>query len=582
MLARIGEKIFNIRGKIFATALVLLALMMVASVISLFFAREVGKQLRHFTEEYLPAYGAVAGADVESLEAGLALRRLYIAYSSTPPNLEAAARYRAELDAKSAAFDAALADARKRLMRRIAEASAFEDVVALARLETRIAVVAEDTAKYKAFLKPLVPALEAGDLAAARNLLASLDPLRTELNQRLEYALAEMRRLTNLAADRTEKRQVEVLLTSGVVTAIAVLLGLIVTAVISSGMVAPLRRLLAATQQIEKGSLDLTIPVTSRDEIGRLTEAFNRMVGELRTKARIRETFGKYIDPRIVQGLIDRPELAAAAGERRTMTIFFCDMKGFTSLSEGLTPTGLVNVINAYLTEMSTPIREQSGIIDKYIGDAIMAFWGMPFTRDQDQARLACFAALDQLDRLQAFRQRLPELMGIKRGLPPIDMRIGIATGEVVVGNIGSDVTKSYTVMGDTVNFASRIEGANKAYGTHVLVSEQTASLAGDAVETREVDSIRAVGKSDPQRIFEVLGLKGTIPASVATMCTHFAEGLGAYRRQDWSAAEAAFAAALEAMPEDGPSKVMLKRIAVLREQPPGEGWDGVWTMTEK
>ncbi|MCK6451968.1 MAG: adenylate/guanylate cyclase domain-containing protein [Alphaproteobacteria bacterium] len=573
----------NIRAKIFATALGLLLLMQVASFINTRLARDVGKQLEHVSHEYLPAYGAIASADADSLEAGLALRRLYLAYSSQPPDLDAAKRYRAVLAEKSEAFERDLADARARLGRRIGDATGFEDIVALARLDERIAVIIHDIPKYKSVVTGrFLPALESGDLDAARAALASLDPLRTELNERLDAARQEMLRLAGFAAEQTEKEQNQVLLISSAVTFVALLLGLIVAAVISSGMVAPLRRLLSATQEVEKGSLDTVVPVTSRDEIGRLTQAFNRMVEELRVKARIRDTFGKYIDPRIVQGLIERPELAAAAGERRTMTIFFCDMKGFTPLSEGLTPTALVNVINAYLTEMSTPIREQSGIIDKYIGDAIMAFWGMPFTAEQDQAKLACFAAVDQLERLGAFRARLPELMGIKRGLPQVDMRVGIATGEVVVGNIGSDVTKSYTVMGDTVNFASRIEGANKQYGTHVLISEATAEMAARAVETREIDSILVVGKSEPQRIFELLGRKGAIADPQARLGARYAEGLAAYRRQDWSAAEAAFGAALETVPGDGPSTVMLKRVAALRADPPGPGWDGVWRMSEK
>jgi adenylate cyclase len=347
-------------------------------------------------------------------------------------------------------------------------------------------------------------------------------------------------------------------------------------------VVAPIRRLLTATQAVEGGNLDTNVAVASRDEIGSLAQAFNRMVGELRIKARIRETFGKYIDPRIVQGLIERPELAAASGERRTMTIFFCDMKGFTSLSEGLTPSGLVNVINGYLTEMSAPIREHSGIIDKYIGDAIMAFWGMPFNSEQDQARLACFAALDQLQRLDSFRAKLPELMGIKRNLPQIDMRIGIATGDVVVGNIGSDVTKSYTVMGDAVNFASRIEGANKAYGTHILVSKKTARRAAEAVETREIDSILVVGKTEPQRIFEVLGRKGEVGAEAMTARERYGEGLAAYRKRRWDEAEAGFRACIAAIADDPPAEVMLKRIALVRANPLPADWNGVWTLAEK
>src|SRR5262249_48761021 len=191
----------------------------------------------------------------------------------------------------------------------------------------------------------------------------------------------------------------------------------------------------------------------------------------------------------------------------------FCDMKGFTSLSEGMTPVGMVRIVNRYLATMSEPVRRNHGIIDKYIGDAIMAFWGPPFSPPEDQARLACPGGLEQLAALQAYRAELPELTGFKRGVPHIDMRIGVATGEVVVGNIGSEVSMSYTVMGDTVNFASRLESANKVYGSRFLVSARTAEMAAEVFAFRELDLLLVEGKQEPERIFEVLGRKGELSA---------------------------------------------------------------------
>ncbi len=572
----------TIRVKIFAAAVGLMLLMVVVANFNTRMARDVGRQLDHIVDEYIPAYASISDADVRSLELGLALRRLYIAHTAAPPDAAVIPIYRKEVSDKAKEYDADLAAARAKLAKRIGEAGGFEDAVALARLDTRLEVMMADQKKYAAELARALSALDAGDFAGAHNALLRLDPLRDEVDKLLDAAREAMLQLTSAAADETLKHQEEVIAISLVVMGTAVLLGLIFAGFVSSGVVAPIRRLLTATQAVEGGNLDTNVAVASRDEIGSLAQAFNRMVGELRIKARIRETFGKYIDPRIVQGLIDRPELAAASGERRTMTIFFCDMKGFTSLSEGLTPSGLVNVINGYLTEMSAPIREHSGIIDKYIGDAIMAFWGMPFNSEQDQARLACFAALDQLQRLDSFRAKLPELMGIKRNLPQIDMRIGIATGDVVVGNIGSDVTKSYTVMGDAVNFASRIEGANKAYGTHILVSKKTARRAAEAVETREIDAILVVGKTEPQRIFEVLGRKGEVGAEAMTARERYGEGLAAYRQQRWDEAETAFRASTAAMAGDPPAEVMLKRIALVRANPLPADWNGVWTMAEK
>jgi class 3 adenylate cyclase len=292
--------------------------------------------------------------------------------------------------------------------------------------------------------------------------------------------------------------------------------------------------------------------------------------------------FGKYVDPRIVAGLIDRPELSEAKGTRREMTILFCDMQGFTAFSEGMTPAGLVNVMNRYLTVLSAPVRDNKGIIDKYIGDAIMAFWGPPFTGDEEHARLACLAALGQFGSLPGFNGELPELTGIKRGLPEIKIRVGIATGDVIVGNIGSEQTRNYTVIGDTVNFASRLEGANKAYGTRLLISERTQRLAADAIETREIDAVLVVGKSEPQRIFEVLGRRGEVEPARLALRDAFATGLASYRHRDWSEAHEAFEECLAIAPDDKPAKVFLDRIAHYHAAPPEGEWNGVWALTAK
>jgi adenylate cyclase len=241
-----------------------------------------------------------------------------------------------------------------------------------------------------------------------------------------------------------------------------------------------------------------------------------------------------------------------------------------------------VRVINRYLGLMSEPIRRNQGIIDKYIGDGIMAFWGPPFSTGSDHARLACAAGIEQLAALPVFRAELPELTGLRRGGPAIDMRIGIATGDAIVGNIGSDLTMNYTVMGDTVNFASRLEGANKAYGTRLLISARTAALAAEVIACREIDLLRVEGKLEPERVFDVLGRRGEVPEAVTTMAAHFADGLAAYRRRDWRSAQAAFEAALAAQPEDGPTRVFLDRLKSLDPDAIPADWDGVWVLHEK
>ena len=318
--------------------------------------------------------------------------------------------------------------------------------------------------------------------------------------------------------------------------------------------------------------------MTTSDEIGQLAGAFNRMVVQLRDNQRVRETFGKYIDPCVVEGLIDRPNLTAAEGQRRVMTVLLCDLKGFTSLSEGMTPQGLVKVMNRYLSIMSEPIRANRGIIDKYIGDAIMAYWGPPFVDEADHARFACLATLEMIERIATLRREIPELLGV-RGTPmeKCDLRIGVATGEALVGSIGSDVMMSYTVMGDVVNLASRLEGANKLYGTRNLVSQRTIAAAGTAVEVREVDRVVVAGHTHSEVVFEILGNKGKLAPQQLSSRDSYLEGLTAYREKRWDDALGALNMSLEALPGDGPSMTLLKRVENLKAKPPSQDWDGTW-----
>jgi adenylate cyclase len=306
------------------------------------------------------------------------------------------------------------------------------------------------------------------------------------------------------------------------------------------------------------------------------------MVEQLRRNEQIRETFGRYFDPKIVAGIVDQPGRVGTEGQRRVMTVLFCDMKGFTHLSEGVTPQGLVKIMNFYLSTMSEPIREHRGIIDKYIGDAIMAYWGAPFVEESEHARLACLAAAGMIDRVTTLRKELPEILGVRSIPMECDIRIGIATGEVLAGSMGSKFMMSYTIMGDKVNLASRLEAANKEYGTRSLVSETTIAAAGDAVEAREIDRLVVLGQTQPQAVFEVLGKQGALTANQVALRNCYAEGLAAYRARRWEEARNAFNAALEAAPDDGPSLTLLGRIEKLESNPPPPDWDGAWQMDHK
>ena len=573
----------SIARKILATAMGLVALMALASSMSFFMANEVGSRIDRLTGEYIPAYSNLARANVRSLEQALALRRLLIAAGVSSMDEQTIAQDRGTFDRKGEEFAQELREARALINNEIASGKAFADPIALARLDTRILALIEDEQRhYTNEVGRLLRALSSGNAIERADEMRRIETMRDEINQRIEDIRHEMQGLLRAAAQDTRRDQTQVVIIGGILTALAALLGLGSATLIGGGMARPMRRLLDGTKAIEAGHLDIIVPVKSQDEVGRLTESFNRMTEQLRIKERIRETFGRYIDPRVVEGIIDHPAIAQGEGQRRVMTILFCDMKGFTAFSEGMTPQGLVKVMNRYLTTMSEPIRDQRGVIDKYIGDAIIAYWGPPFVSEGEQAGLACLAALEMLERLEPLHAEVMDLLGMRTGIPKIDMRVGIATGDALVGNIGSDFMMSYTVMGDTVNFASRLESANKAYQNRILISGATAALAASYIETREIDRLVVVGKTEPQEVFEVMARKGALTPTQEKLRERFAEGLATYRAQEWDKAKEAFDACLQIKPGDGPSVTFLHRIEILSAQPRRDNWDGVWVMDHK
>ena len=572
----------SIKRKIIGIALILIALMTVTALISLALVMQVSGRLEELTRSYVPAYAALARANVHSLERAVALRRMVIEKIQSPPDEARYADARKRFEESGGTVDREAKNARDLLDGLIAKGSSFGDAPALVRIDTRLADLTDGTrVQLNEEIARLLPLLDGGDQKAIAELLQRVDELRDDLNRQLDEVRGEMIKLLKSDSAATLRRQQTVVITAIVLTALAAALGLVFSIIVSAGLTRPVRHLLEGAQAVERGELDRTLAVTSQDEIGHLTMAFNRMVEQLRLKERIQETFGRYVDPRIVEGLISGPALAAE-GQRRVMTVLFCDVKGFVGVSEEMTPQGLVKVMNRYFSVMSAPIHDHGGIIDKYIGDAIMAYWGLPFTADSDQARFAGLAALDMLARVAPFRAELPELLGIRNVPISFDIRIGIATGEALVGSIGSDVMMSYTVMGETVNLASRLEGANKVYGGRILTTQATVTAAGDALEVREIDRVALVGQSHAQPVYEIMGRSGALTPNQIELRARYAAGLAAYRNRRWEDAREAFTAALAAMPDDGPTLAMLKRVDTLADAPPPENWDGAWHLDQK
>jgi adenylate cyclase len=573
----------TIRKRILGIAIGLIFLMAVTSALSIVMTRKVAHQLDELSSKYVEAYGHLARMNVRSLEQALALRRMIIAKMQMPPDDAAFAERKKIYEAKQTEVDQEAQAARALINAIIDDTSTDSDNARLGRIDDRIENVNSGLRSYlgEEYMK-LLPLLEARKFADAMDSLTRSDMLRDEYSRKVEEIRMDMMAQVRADAKATMRNQSAAITISVVLTVLASVIGLLFAMFVSIGITRPVRRLLDGTRAVEAGRLDGSIDVTTRDEIGQLTAAFNKMVEQLRHKERLRETFGRYVDPRVVEGLIDHQSLTASDGERRVMTVLFCDMKGFTRLSEGMTPQGLVKVMNHYLSTMSAPIRSHRGIIDKYIGDAIMAYWGPPFTENSEQARLACLAAVEMADRGTALRTELPELLGVRTVPSDCDVRIGIATGEVLVGSIGSEFMMSYTVMGDAVNLASRLENANRFYGSHSLASEAAIMAAGDAVESREIDRLVVVGQTHPEAVFEIIGRAGDLTERQLELLARYAEGLAAYRARRWDDARRAFQAALDAVPGDGPSMAMAPRVENFQANPPAADWDGAWRLDQK
>jgi adenylate cyclase len=297
---------------------------------------------------------------------------------------------------------------------------------------------------------------------------------------------------------------------------------------------------------------------------------------EGRQKLAIRRMFSHYMSDKVIAHLLEHPELLNLGGERRHMTLFFSDLAGFTSISERLSAEEVVGLLNDYLSRMTGIILEEEGLVDKFEGDAIMAFWGDPLPQ-ADQALRACRAALRQQAALAELNQRFRDL-----GLPPLAMRIGLHTGEAVVGNLGSEKRFDYTAIGDTVNLASRLESLNKFYGTSIMASETTVAECGDAVVFRELDRVAVKGKEKPVAVYQALALKEDLGPELARLHEEFARALELYREEKFAEAALRFQEILTKYPGDAPSKVFLERCQNFQVNPPPPGWDGVFRPDKK
>ncbi len=296
---------------------------------------------------------------------------------------------------------------------------------------------------------------------------------------------------------------------------------------------------------------------------------------ETRGKRELAKVFGQYIPPELVDDLGEDPNAMNLEGESREMSVLFSDVRGFTTISEGLDSKELTHLMNAFLTPMTHVIHKNRGTIDKYMGDAIMCFWGAPL-EDKQHAAHSIKAALEMIEELERLQ---PEFK--KNGWPPIKVGVGINTGVMSVGNMGSEFRMAYTVMGDAVNLGSRLEGLTKAYGVQIIVSESTKNAVPE-YEYRELDKVRVKGKTKPVAIFEPLTTFDKIEPETKKRLRRYHRAVKMYREMRWDAAEQEFLSLSQQEPNAYVHKLYLDRIMFFKNNSPGENWDGVFTFTTK
>jgi len=296
---------------------------------------------------------------------------------------------------------------------------------------------------------------------------------------------------------------------------------------------------------------------------------------ERRIKGQITDLFGQYVPPELVDEMSEDPASYIRDAEERELTVLFSDVRGFTTLSEGLTPKELSSLMNEFLSELTRVIHDHRGTIDKYMGDAIMAFWGAP-VKDPDHAKHALTAGLAMIERMYALQDVFEE-----RGWPRLYIGVGLNTGNMSVGNMGSRFRTAYTVIGDEVNLGSRLEGLTKEYGVELIVGENTKNALPDYV-FRELDLVRVKGKHKPIGIYQPLALYSDVSKEELEELEHYQLALDTYRAKNWDDAEKLFEELKQKYEAREVYNVYLKRLDFFRKNPPGTDWDGVFTFTTK
>jgi adenylate cyclase len=374
----------------------------------------------------------------------------------------------------------------------------------------------------------------------------------------------------------TPRTTVGLIFLAGVVPVLALML-LPPMAALAVGILAAVAYLMVAVSVVDRAAtiLDVPYPMLSMG-LSFLAIFMYRVIFEQAQQRALKGALSQYLSPDVMEEVVRDPSAIKLGGEKREMTVLFSDLRGFTSLSETMEAERLVHILNLYLTRMSDIVFRHQGTIDKYMGDAVMAFWGAPKAQP-DHARRACLAALEMLDELEKLNVDFE-----RDGIPRLEMGIGLNTGPMAVGNMGSERRFDYTVMGDSVNLGSRLESLNKEYGTNIIVAETTLAQAGPDLRARFLDLVAVQGKKEPASVYELLSANGQVDQPGEAAIAAYDRGLERYKAGHFVVALSHFEEALRLNQRDSVSAVYIARCRELVDSPPPADWDGVYVMTHK
>jgi adenylate cyclase len=425
----------TLRRKIVSLTLCLLLLFMATAAASLLLQSEISEQFSGVVDDYLPLNAAVATIDVFTDRYELDLMRLAAGLRGAGAEAGALAQQgEAERLREAGVLTTTFQTAEEQLNQFVQDPRAsIEKRVAMADIRGRFGYMKRALPNFIEIGSRVSEALSAGHAEEAGGIAADFAPYRSLFGEDLTAVRNELAALTASGAGEAHRLSRGLTILEVVMLGLASLLGIGVSIIVSNRMMAGLERLIQGTRQVQDGHDYEMLPVTSNDEIGKLTVAFNHMVADLRAKDRIKETFGKFVDPRIVANLLD-PEGGKDLAERQVATVFFSDIKGFSGLGELLTATTLVKLLNIYFSEMTAAIHAHNGIIDKFVGDGLMAFWTAPFSRGESHATDACLAALAQQRAIRELREHLSDVLGLRRDLPEFSVRMDIGRETAVAG----------------------------------------------------------------------------------------------------------------------------------------------------